>query len=143
MVRRIAAYAWAAPTTAVGLVAGGLSLLSGGRGQFRRGALEFHGGFAYWLLAHTPIRASAMTIGHVILGRDTECLDRCRDHEQVHVRQAERWGPLFIPAYFFASGVAAAQGRHFYLDNVFELEARRACAAEWPADGCDQPPMNV
>jgi hypothetical protein len=143
MVKRIAAYVWASPNTAVGLVAGMLALASGGRGQRRRGAIEFHGGFARWFLEQTPIRASAMTLGHVILGRDTECLDRCRDHEQVHVRQAERWGPFFLPAYLFASGLAAAQGRHYYLDNVFELEARRACAGDWRSDGCDQPPMSV
>jgi hypothetical protein len=132
MLLRAAAYAWAAPTTALGLLAGGITLATGGKAQHRNGALEFHGGFARWFLSKTPIRASAMTIGHVILGRDPECLDGCRDHEQVHVRQAERWGPLFIPAYLLASAMAAAQGRHFYLDNVFELEARRKCAPEFP-----------
>ena len=40
-----------------------------------------------------------MTLGHVIIGRDPNCLDSCRDHEQAHVRQVERWGGAFIPAY--------------------------------------------
>jgi hypothetical protein len=120
-------YAWAAPTTCVGLAAGLVTLGTGGRVQRRRGALEFHGGFARWLLEKTPINAAAMTLGHVIIGRDTRSLDSCREHEQAHVRQVERWGPAFIPAYLLASGWAWARGGHYYLDNWFELDARRAC----------------
>lgn len=124
-------YTWAAPTTAVGLVAGVLTLASGGRAQVRRGAIEFHGGFARWMLERTLVRAQAMTLGHVILGRDTLCLDACRDHEQVHVRQVERWGPIFLPAYLLASLVVALRGGHYYLDNPFEREARRECGELW------------
>ena len=123
-------YLWAAPTTTVGLVAGGLALVTGGRVQLARGALEFHGGFARWFLERRVVRASAMTLGHVILGRDLHCLESCRDHEQAHVRQVERWGALFLPAYVFASALAWGQGRHYYLDNWFEIDARRACG-EW------------
>ena len=124
---RPAAYLWAAPTTAVGLVAGFLTLASGGRVQVERGALEFHGGFARWFLESRVVRASAMTLGHVILGRDPRCLAACRDHEQAHVRQVERWGAFFLPAYVLASAWAWRQGRHYYLDNWFEVDARRAC----------------
>lgn len=124
-------YVWAAPTTLIGLVAGGLTLASGGRVQRRSGALEFHGGFARRFLESRAVRASAMTLGHVIIGRDTHCLDSCRDHEQAHVRQVERWGILFIPAYFAASGWAWARKRHYYLDNWFERDARRACGEDW------------
>lgn len=124
---RPAIYLWAAPTTAVGLAAGVLTLVSGGRVQVARGALEFHGGFARWFLESRVVRASAMTLGHVILGRDPRCLAVCRDHEQAHVRQVERWGALFLPAYVVASFWAWRQGRHYYLDNWFEIDARRAC----------------
>ena len=65
----------------------------------------------------------AMTLGHVIWGCDELCLARCRDHEQVHVRQYERWGPLFIPAYLIASLVAHRRGLDPYFDNPFEREA--------------------
>ncbi|WP_435018912.1 hypothetical protein TA3x_000902 [Tundrisphaera sp. TA3] len=106
---------------------GALTLATGGRAQRRRGAIEFHGGFARWMLEHRTVRASAMTLGHVILGRDVRCLDSCRDHEQAHVRQVERWGILFLPAYVLASAWARARGRHYYLDNWFEVDARRAC----------------
>ena len=120
-------YLWAAPTTAVGLLAGGLALASAGRVQVERGALEFHGGFARWFLETRWVRASAMTLGHVILGRDPRCLASCRDHEQAHVRQVERWGGLFLPAYVLASVWAWSRGQHYYLDNWFEVDARRAC----------------
>jgi hypothetical protein len=118
-------YAWASPTTLVGLVAGILTLSSGGRVQCRRGALEFHGGFSRWFA--DTIGFSAMTLGHVIIGRDPWCLEFCRDHEQAHVRQVERWGVAFIPVYLLASLLAWWQGGHYYRDNWFERDARRAC----------------
>ena len=130
VVTRPLAYAWASPTTAVGLVAGALTMASGGRVAVERGVLEFHGGFARWLLEHRMVHASAMTLGHVIIGRDPDCLESCRDHEQAHVRQVERWGGLFLPAYVLASGWAWARGRHYYLDNWFEVDARRACGQD-------------
>src|ERR1700760_4559624 len=80
-------YAWAAPTTLFGLTAGALTLATGGEVQVRRGALEFHGGFSRWLLQRRMVGASAMTLGHAIIGRDPQCLDVSRDHEQAHVRQ--------------------------------------------------------
>jgi hypothetical protein len=122
-------YAWAAPTTLVGLAAGLLTLCTGGRVQCRRGTLEFHGGFSGWF--GRTVGFGAMTLGHVIIGQDVRCLDACRDHEQAHVRQAERWGIAFIPAYLIASVWAWAHGRHYYLDNCFERGARRACGEEW------------
>ena len=129
-VLRLVAYAWASPTSAVGLTAGVLTLCSGGRAQLRQGAIEFHGGFSDWFLRRCA-KAAAMTLGHVIIGRDVGCLDGCRDHEQAHVRQVERWGPAFIPAYLLASGIAWARGQHFYFDNWFERDARRACGDGW------------
>ena len=64
-----------------------------------------------------------MTLGHVVLGRSLGALDDTRAHERVHVRQCERWGPLFLPAYGLASLAAALRGRNAYLDNRFEREA--------------------
>jgi hypothetical protein len=50
--------------------------------------IEIHGGFVRWFLCSgfILVPAAAMTIGHVVLGRDTECLDRSRDHEHVAIR---------------------------------------------------------
>ncbi len=128
--RRTLGYLWAGPNTALGLCVVPLTLLTGGRVQQRRGALEVYGGAATFLLRYGTLLkagASAMTIGHVILGRDVECLDRCRDHEHVHVRQYERWGPFFLPAYLAASVIAGLRGGDMYRDNAFEVEAYSAC----------------
>src|SRR3954468_9232597 len=84
---RLLAYTWTAPTTLVGLTAGALTLCTGGRVQRQSGTLEFHGGFSRWLARNRGF--AAMTLGHVIIGRDAHCLDCCRAHELAHVRQAE------------------------------------------------------
>lgn len=118
---RLWKYAWAAPTSLVGLSAGALTLLTGGKAQRRRGVLEFHGGFAHFYLRRAGF--SAITLGHVILARTPELLDHCRDHEHVHVRQVERWGPIFLPAYLAASVWVAFRGGRAYRDNPFEREA--------------------
>jgi hypothetical protein len=118
-------YLWASPVTLLGLIAVSLSLLSGGRVKRHTGVLECHGGFARLLLSATPVRAEAMTLGHVVLGRDAGCLERTRTHERAHVRQTECLGALFPLAYLAASAWAFFRGRHFYRDNWFERDARR------------------
>jgi len=128
----------------VGLIAGILTLSSGGRVQYRRGALEFHGGFSRWFA--DTIGFSAMTLGHVIIGRDPWCLEFCRDHEQAHVRQVERWGAAFIPVYLLASLLAWCQGGHYYRDNWFERDARRplsVTAVTGPAASPINPPTST
>jgi cytochrome c-type biogenesis protein CcmH/NrfF len=120
-IKKVILYAWAAPTTAVGLTAGVLTLVTRGKSQIRQGVLEFHGGFAAFYLRRAGF--AAITLGHVILARDSDLLDRCRNHEQIHVRQVERWGPFFLPAYLMASAWIWARGGRPYLDNPFEREA--------------------
>lgn len=127
---RLVRYAWASPTTTLGLLAVALTLATGGRAQVRAGAVEVYGGFATWMARR--IGFGAMTLGHVILGHDAWSLDWCRDHEQVHVRQAERWGIAFIPAYLAASLFAWSAGKHYYRDNWFERDARLRCGQEEP-----------
>jgi hypothetical protein len=123
---KVLGYLWAFPATALGLTVVALSLVSGGKTQVVEGVLEVHGGFATWLLSRGlpwvgP--GAAMTLGHVVLGCDLECLERTRRHEHVHVRQYERWGPLMIPLYLLYSLLAYRRGQHPYLDNPFEKEA--------------------
>ena len=119
-------YLWVFPTTLLGLLFLLPAWLSGGGAQIVDGVLEIYGGFAdVFLRRCTLIKggASAMTLGHVVLGRDRECLEWSRTHERVHVRQCERWGPLFIPAYLLGSLYALVRGRQPYRDNPFEREA--------------------
>jgi hypothetical protein len=119
-------YLWASPTTLVGLCFLPPALLSGGRCSIVQGVLEIHGGMVSFFLRHcTFLRggASAMTLGHVVLGRDQQLLDFTREHERVHVRQCERWGPFFLPAYGLASLIALLRRKNPYMDNFFEREA--------------------
>ena len=67
----------------------------------------------------------AMTFGHVILGQTAAALDLARNHELVHVRQYERFGPLFVPLYLWHSFRAWLRGGDPYRDNPFEQEAFR------------------
>ncbi|MCA9266516.1 MAG: hypothetical protein KDA60_21800 [Planctomycetales bacterium] len=125
MVGRVCLVVWAGPSTLVGLVFGMVAMLTGGAAQRHGNVLEFHGGVLGHLLAWAPITggASAVTLGHVVIGRSPGDLDRTRRHERVHVRQYERWGPLFLPAYFTCSLVMWLWGRDAYRDNPFEVEA--------------------
>jgi hypothetical protein len=133
MLPRILARLWASPMTLIGLVVGGFTLITGGGGQLKCGVWEFYGGFARSFLTWRLVGAKAMTLGHVIIGRDRICLDNERDHERAHVRQAEIWGPLFLPAYLAASAVAFMTGRDYYNDNWFEIDADRRCGIEHPS----------
>ena len=116
-------YTWALPNTLLGACFLPLALLSGGRVRFERGAMEIHGGVAKWFLRRVARGASAMTLGHVILGQDRWALDWTRDHEHVHVGQYTRWGPFFLPAYALSSFLCWRRGLNPYRDNRFEKPA--------------------
>ncbi len=123
---RLLIYVWTLPTTAVGLVFLPAAVCTGGRARWVDGVLEVHGGLLRWMLRHCTVLSdgvSAITFGHVVLAQDRWLLDATRSHERIHVRQAERWGPLFIPAYLSASLIALLRGQRPYRDNVFEREA--------------------
>jgi hypothetical protein len=70
-------------------------------------------------------RYRAITFGHVVLSVD-ELDEITMRHELEHVRQYERWGPIYLPAYLAASVRALLRGEHHYRDNTFEIAARRA-----------------
>lgn len=121
-------YIWAFPATLLGLFFVPVAALSGGSFRFVQGVLEIEGGLVAALLRKgLPVlgSAAAMTLGHVIIARDRDCLDRSRPHEHVHVRQYERWGPLMIPLYLASSAILYLRGLDPYLDNPFEREAFR------------------
>lgn len=88
-------YLWALPNPVVRLPLLIVGLLTGGSARFVDGVVEVWGG----------------------------ALFLTRAHERIHVRQYERWGPFFIPAYFLAGLVAILRGGHGYRDNRFERQA--------------------
>lgn len=122
---KICCMVWTLPNTLIGLLLGGVMLLSGGRVQLRRGCIEFYGGSAISIVPRIPFLISpiAMTLGHTILGQTAAALDITRDHEHVHVRQYELWGPLFLFAYLGSSAWLWMIGKDAYRDNPFEIEA--------------------
>jgi hypothetical protein len=99
----------------------------GARAVVRDGALEVGGGRLVKVLHRLPkaMHFGAITFGHVIVGVDQAALDRSRAHEHVHVRQYERLGILFFPAYVGSSLRQLLSGGHPYTDNRFEKEADR------------------
>lgn len=114
---------WVFPGTLIGLAVGLVGLVSGGSVRRVGPTVEFWGGLVTKLLDSRWVRARGMTLGHVVIGTSAPILDQVRSHEWVHVRQYERWGPLFIPAYLSCSTVLYLRGRNGYFENPFEVEA--------------------
>lgn len=138
---RLVLYLWVAPGSLVGLCAALIAVCRGGRCQVVDGVLEVSGGGVTRMLTRfsaVPGAISAITLGHVVVGATLDDLNRTRTHERVHVRQYERWGPLFIPAYLLCSVWIWFRGGDSYLDNPFEVEAY-AVSDGSPDDG--HPPV--
>lgn len=125
--RRLLPYLWAFPNTLLGLVLAATAVVGKGRVRVVGGVVEAHGPVLDRILRRFLLvrGASAMTLGHVVIGRDQHCLEWSRDHERVHVRQYERWGPFFLPLYCLSSLLALLAGRDPYRGNRFEREAFR------------------
>jgi hypothetical protein len=123
----ICAILWASLYTLLGLGLGLVGLCTGGRARRRGRVVEFYGGAVAWLLTHRPAGGYtlAITFGHTVLGQSDTALDIVRAHELVHVRQYECWGPFFGPAYLGCTLLLWLGGRRPYLDNPFELAARK------------------
>jgi hypothetical protein len=122
---QILALLWASPYTLLGLLLGGLSLCTGARARIRGRVIEFYGGSVKWLINRLPDGqfVLAFTLGHTVFGQTDAALDISRDHELVHVRQFEIWGPLMGPANLLSSLHMWLTGRRAYRDNPFEREA--------------------
>ena len=122
---RVFRYTWAFPYSFVGLLLLLVALLFGATVRIVDGTFEVAGRRLGAWMSRLPrsLQLSAITFGHVILGLDHALLDSLRSHEQVHVRQYERWGILFIPLYLGSSLLQFFRGRHPYFENRFEREA--------------------
>jgi len=122
---RVCRYTWASPYSFVGLLLLFVAFLFGATVRIVDGTLEVAGGRLGAWMSRLPrsFQLSAITFGHVIFGRNHALLDSLRSHEQVHVRQYERWGILFIPVYLGSSLLQFYRGRNPYFENRFEREA--------------------
>jgi hypothetical protein len=120
--------AWAAPCTALGLLAGAASMAAGAHAHVSRRdfAIVFH------KVPWGP--GGALTLGNVILhtgdSLDSPCVTYAHraghgeepriligDHERAHVFQYMVLGPLFLPLYFLCGGIGVR--------NRFERAADR------------------
>jgi len=125
--RGVAGYLWAAPATLIGFALAGIACAFGASVRVREGVVEVAGGrLARLPVLLRPFPVIAITFGHVVLGVTHAVLERERAHEHAHVRQYERWGPLFLPLYAASSGLALLGGGKAYRDNAFERQARAA-----------------
>jgi hypothetical protein len=138
---RVLGFAWAAPNTLIGLIAGAAGMVFGAHPHLRREefALVFH---------HWPWGpGGAITLGNVILhtggNLDTQCMTYARraglgddcairlaDHERAHVYQYMTLGPLFLPLYLLCGGISVR--------NRFERAADRYALTGrgwWPWSG--------
>jgi hypothetical protein len=119
-------YIWALPYTLLGFLFIPFTFFTKGSMQIIGGELELHGRVISFILKHClPVRGevAALTLGHVILGRDRETLLASRWHERAHVRQYEILGPFFIFVYLAASLWALVRGKGAYQGNYLEKEA--------------------
>ncbi|HEY4541344.1 MAG TPA: signal peptide prediction [Noviherbaspirillum sp.] len=121
---------WVAPLTLFGMT---LALpVWAARGQIRilraqACALLVQGWLADWILRRHPAGPmQAITLGHVVIARPGMLSPRLVVHELEHVRQGERWGPMFPLLYLGSSAWQWLRGRHAYRDNRFEIAARAA-----------------
>ena len=114
---QLAVTAWSAPLTAVGLA---VAVASGARPRWdtSRRCLVATGVGGPSGAALRLVGAGANTIGQVVLCRSSDPSPTLLDHEAVHVRQAERLGPLLVPAYLWLNAL------HGYRDNPLEHAAR-------------------
>jgi hypothetical protein len=114
---RLVAAAWASPLTLVGL----LMALAAGRRPVWSAAHRC------WVVdgvrgpsgvALRTVGAEANAIGQVVLSRSGSSSPALLAHEAVHVRQAERLGPLLFPLYLWLGA------RYGYRDHPLERAAR-------------------
>lgn len=124
---RVAAAVWAGPASAVGVLIG---LLGRGRPrwdpEFRCLVFEGVGGLPAVLLR--GVGAGANAIGQVVISTYDPTSRPLLAHEALHVRQAERLGPLLLPLYVLFGA------RYGYRRNPIERAARRAAGAS-PTSG--------
>jgi len=120
---RVAAFVWASPLTAVGLL---VAFVSGGRPRWQPDYRCFvtDGVRGPSAAALRLVGAQANAIGHVVLSRQGTSAPALLAHEAVHVRQAERLGPLLFPVYLWMS--ARYGYRHHPIEQAARLGATRA-----------------
>ena len=123
--QKIVRYLWAMPTSAVAFPLVAANALCGGQTIVWHGILEVQGPLVRKVIHHKAFQAAALTLGHVVLCADDHARRRFRAHELVHVQQAERWGPLFLPIYLGLAAWTWHKTGNGYWNHPWEVEARQ------------------
>ena len=133
----LARYAWAAPATLVGMLLAVAALPFGATMRRHTGVIEVTlvPGSGEPRRERPALPFVAITFGHAVIARTADDHARLRSHERVHVAQYERWGAMFLLAYPAESAYQWLRGRRPYLDNRFEVEARRVARDAPVANG--------
>ncbi len=118
---------WASPWTLLGLLIAIICSPLSVKFIFYHGTVGCYGRGVALVLRRMPIAggARAMTLGHTIWACDRLAFISTHPHELVHVRQYERWGPFFVPAYLICGVWLWWNSNEPYWDNPFEKEAYR------------------
>jgi hypothetical protein len=124
---QLAATVWASPLTAVGLL---MAWAGGGRPRWssEHRCLVVDGVRGPSGVALRAVGAEANAIGQVVLSRHAASSPALLAHEAVHVRQAERLGPLLFPAYLWLGA------RYGYRRHPLERAARAGARAATRGD---------
>jgi hypothetical protein len=114
---RFVAAVWASPLTLVGLL---MALAAGRRPRWSatHRCWVVDGVRGPSGVALRTVGAEANAIGQVVLSRSVTSAPALLAHEAVHVRQAERLGPLLFPLYLWLGA------RYGYRDHPLERAAR-------------------
>jgi hypothetical protein len=118
-------YLWASPASLLGALLAVSLRPIGARAVLRSGVVEVTLPPASHGARRRSLPFAAITLGHFVVAASPQDQASLRAHERVHVAQFERWGALFLLAYPAESGRQFVLGRRPYLDNCFEVEARR------------------
>jgi hypothetical protein len=117
LLARLVASAWAGPFTVIGY---GLAIAAGRRPEWddELGCFIATGMRGPTARALRLLGADANAVGQVVLSTPDDPSRILLAHEAVHVRQAERLGPMLLPLYLWLGA------RYGYRDNPFERAAR-------------------
>lgn len=123
---QVAVTLWSAPLSAIGAAA---AVVSGGslHWDVQRRCVVATGVGGPSRAALRLVGAGANTVGQVVLCTSRTPSDALLDHEAMHVRQAERLGPLLVPAYLWLN--AWYGYRDHPLERSARTGARRAASA--------------
>lgn len=114
-------YLWASPNTLLAVPFMLPTLWGDGKLRMADGSIQITNWWTWKALG--LIGAQGLTLGHAVIYSDSLSALFAHRHEMVHVRQYETFGPFFLPLYFMLSFHAWRTGEHYYMGNLFEVEA--------------------